>query len=237
LDQEVTLGLAFLAGLASFLSPCVFSLVPAYIGYLGGRTAARNTSIGRLDTLIHGFAFVLGFSFVFVFLGGLVSAFGVIFYDARIWLARIGGIVVIVFGLHLTGLLRIRWLDMDLHPQNKNDHQKGLLSSFLMGIFFSAGWSPCYGPVIGMILTIALTQGEISKGMVLLAAYSLGLGIPFLFAALGVGWITNWIRQYGKILKWIEIGMGVILIIVGSLLSLGVLNRLSGLPGWFNFGL
>ena len=148
--SQITIGLAFLAGLASFLSPCVFSLVPAYVGYLGGRAAggeARASS--RFITLTHGLAFVLGFSLVFVLLGVAASAAGGLLYDLRQYLAKIGGVVVIIFGLHMIGVFRIPFLEYDARVHTAPDHRWGYLSSALLGVFFSAGWSPCVGPVLG----------------------------------------------------------------------------------------
>ncbi|MEJ2599208.1 MAG: cytochrome c biogenesis protein CcdA, partial [Anaerolineales bacterium] len=154
MGANLSIGLAFLAGLASFLSPCVFSLVPAYIGYLGGRSAASAVGgkSNRWLTLRHGFAFVLGFSVVFIILGVATSALGGLLFNLRTWLARIGGIVVIIFGLHMTGIFRIPFLEYDLRPQTAPDRNRGYLASALMGVFFSAGWSPCVGPVLGAIL-------------------------------------------------------------------------------------
>ena len=238
--MEVTLPLAFLAGLASFLSPCVFSLVPAYVGYLSGRAVAidpEKIKNNRLETLTHGLAFVLGFSIVFILLGVAVSALGGLLYDIRDWLAKIGGVVVILFGLHMTGILRIKFLEYDLRPQNTQDQQRSYVSSALLGVFFSAGWSPCVGPVLGAILTLAARGGNIAQGIQLLTSYSLGLAIPFLLAALGVGWVTNTIRRHQKALHYIEIGMGVVLIIVGLMLFLGVFEQLAQF-GWFvDFGI
>src|SRR5512147_2143674 len=212
---QVTLGLAFLAGLASFLSPCVFSLVPAYIGYLGGRAAGgETTERNRFITFTHGFAFVLGFSAVFITLGVASSAFGHLLFDLRFILAKIGGIVVIIFGLHMIGVFRIPFLEYDTRVQQMPDRRWGYLSSALMGVFFSAGWASCVGPVLGAILTLAMNGGSISTGVSLLSAYSAGLAIPFLFAALGIGWVSATLRKYGKITHYVEIGMGVILLIV-----------------------
>ena len=157
MGSSISIGLAFLAGLASFLSPCVFSLVPAYIGYLGGRAAGgENRSENRLVTFTHGLAFVFGFSVVFVFLGVAASAFGSLLYDLRNWVARIGGIVVIIFGLHMTGLFRITFLEYDVRVHSNPDRKRGYITSFLMGVFFSAGWSPCIGPVLGTILSVPM---------------------------------------------------------------------------------
>jgi cytochrome c-type biogenesis protein len=240
MDTNVSVGLAFLAGLASFLSPCVFSLVPAYIGYLGGRAAGgENRSGNRFVTFTHGLAFVLGFSVVFVFLGVAASAFGALLTEMRTWVARIGGIVVIVFGLHMTGVLRLGLLEYDVRIHTDPDRTWGYLSSFLMGVFFSAGWSPCIGPVLGAILTLAISGGSMASGVRLLMAYSLGLAIPFLIAALTIGWISGRLGRYGRAMHMIEVGMGAILVVVGLMLFFDLFQRIStyGQFFWVDFGL
>ena len=237
---QVTLGLAFLAGLVSFLSPCVFSLVPAYIGYLGGRAAGGEvTGTNRLVTFTHGLAFVLGFSFVFISLGLVSSAFGRLLFDVRFILSKVGGIVVIIFGLHMIGVFRIPFLEYDTRVQQMPDRKWGYLSSALMGVFFSAGWAPCVGPVLGAILTLAVNGGSLSTGVSLLSAYSAGLAIPFLIAALGVGWVTITLRKYGKVMHYIEIGMGVVLVILGVMLFAGVFELIAQRAQffWIDFGL
>ena len=238
--SQVTIGLAFLAGLASFLSPCVFSLVPAYIGYLGGRAAGGEASeSNRFITLSHGVAFVLGFSLVFITLGVASAAFGRMLFNLRFLLEKVGGIVVIIFGLHMIGVFRIPFLEYDTRVQTVPDRKWGYLSSFMMGIFFSAGWAPCVGPVLGAILTLALNGGSIASGVKLLSAYSMGLAIPFLIAAMGVGWVTMTLRKYGKAMHYIEIAMGVILVILGVMLFAGVFERIAqaGQFFWIDFGL
>lgn len=237
---QVTIGLAFLAGLASFLSPCVFSLIPAYIGYLGGRAiGGEATERNRFITFTHGLAFVLGFSAVFITLGVASSAFGRLLFDLRFILAKVGGIVVIIFGLHMIGVFRIPFLEYDTRVQKMPDRRWGYLSSALMGVFFSAGWAPCVGPVLGAILTLALNGGSISTGVSLLSAYSAGLAIPFLLAALGVGWVSLTLRKYGKAMHYIEIGMGVVLVILGIMLFAGIFERIAqaGQFFWIDFGL
>ncbi len=156
--SNISLGLAFLAGLASFLSPCVLSLVPAYVSYLGGRSAglARSGESNRWITFTHGLAFVLGFSVVFILLGVASSAIGGVLYNLRGYLAKIGGIVVVIFGLHMIGVFRIPFLEYDTRRQEPPDPKFGYLSSFLMGVFFSAGWSPCVGPTLGLIFNLEL---------------------------------------------------------------------------------
>ena len=235
---NVSLGLAFLAGLASFLSPCVFSLVPAYIGYLGGRAAGGdNTTGNRWATFSHGLAFVLGFSVVFIFLGVAASAFGGLLFDIRTWLAKIGGIIVVIFGLHMIGVFRIPFLEYDLRVHSQVDARWGYISSALMGVFFSAGWSPCVGPVLGAILTLALNGGSVYLGVKLLSAYSAGLAIPFLIAALGIGWVSVILRKYGKVMRYVEIAMGILLVIVGAMLFLGTFELLSRYGLFVDFGL
>jgi len=237
---NVTIGLAFLAGMASFLSPCVFSLVPAYIGYLGGRAAGGEvTESNRFITFTHGLAFVLGFSIVFITLGVATSAFGRLLFDLRFILSKVGGIVVIIFGLHMIGIFRIPFLEYDTRVQQVPDRKWGYLSSAMMGVFFSAGWAPCVGPVLGAILTLALNGGSISTGVSLLSAYSAGLAIPFLIAALGVGWVSVTLKKYGKVMHYVEIAMGVVLVIIGTMLFSGIFERIAqaGQFFWIDFGL
>ena len=236
---NISFWLAFLAGLASFLSPCVLSLVPAYIGYLGGRAVGSGEASARSRwiTFSHGLAFVLGFSIVFILLGITSSAIGALLYDARDILAKIGGIIVVIFGLHMIGVFRIPFLEYDTRRQELPDQKLGYLSSGLMGVFFSAGWSPCVGPVLGAILTLSFNGGSVTQGASLLTFYSLGLAIPFLAAALAIGWVSTLIQRYGKIMRYVEIAMGVILLIVGVMLFLGTFEQLAGFAPYFNFGL
>jgi cytochrome c-type biogenesis protein len=233
--SNLTVGFAFLAGLASFLSPCVFSLVPAYIGYLSGRSvaSAEHGETNRLYTLAHGLAFVLGFSAVFVTLGVGTSTLGRLLFDIGPWLAKIGGLVVVIFGLHMIGIIRIPFLEYDLRRQVVPNPRFGYLSSALMGVFFSAGWSPCVGPVLGTILTLSLRGGSVTQGVVMLSAYSAGLAIPFLVAATQISLVTSVIRRYGKVMRYVEIGMGVVLIIVGGLLFFDQFQRLTSLGSFF----
>jgi len=233
---DVSLGLAFLAGLASFLSPCVFPLVPAYVSYLSGRSAPGEMP-NRWFTFSHGLAFVFGFSVVFVLLGITTSAIGSLLYDMQIWLARIGGAVVIVFGLHMIGVLRIPFLAMDTRIQSLPDRSLGYVSSAVMGIFFSAGWSPCIGPVLGAILTFSLNGGSVSHGAFLLSAYSAGLAVPFLAAALGTGWVTDTLKKYRKVMRVVEIVMGTVMIGVGLMLIFNVFQWLARYGVFVDFGL
>jgi cytochrome c-type biogenesis protein len=234
---NVTIGLAFLAGLASFLSPCVLSLVPAYIGYLGGRAAGGEASGSRWITFLHGLAFVLGFSVVFILFNIIASAVGLLLYDLRTWLAKIGGVIIVIFGLHMIGVFRIPFLLYDVRVHTQVNKRWGYLSSALLGVFFSAGWSPCIGPVLGWIMTFSVNGGSILKGTTLGVAYSAGLAIPFLLAALGIGWVSTLLKRFGKVMRIVEIVMGVILVIVGILLFLGSFSLIANYVPFIDFGL
>ena len=234
---NLTISLAFFAGLASFLSPCVFALVPAYIGYLGGRSIAGADDESRSSTWItlsHGLAFVLGFSVVFILLGLFFASLGSALNQFSQILVRVGGVVVIVFGLHMMGIVRIPFLEYDLRPQADPDRRRGYLSSALMGVFFSAGWSPCVGPVLGAILTLALNGGSIAQGGALLTAYSAGLAIPFLLAATQIGWVTVILRRYGKVMHYAERLMGLVLVVIGAFLFSGRFSTLGNLGAFFD---
>lgn len=229
-----SVGLAFLAGLASFLSPCVFALVPVYVGYLSGRSAASPAGEARTwQNFLHGLAFVLGFSVVFILLGLFSAALGQFLFTFSRLLAQVGGVIVILFGLHLSGLVRIPWLDYELRAQTSLGSQRGYLSSALMGVFFSAGWVPCVGPVLGSILTLAFNSAELNQGALLLSAYSAGLAIPFLIAATQVAWITGVVRRYARLSHYVERITGLVLIALGVLLLSGRFQTLASLGFFF----
>ena len=213
--------------------------MPAYVGYLGGRAAGGENQSNRWTTFSHGLAFVLGFSFVFVLLGVAVSYAGGLLYDLRGWLAKIGGVVVVVFGLHMIGVIHIPFLAYDTRISQAPERKWGYLSSALMGVFFSAGWSPCVGPVLGAILTLAINGGSVSQGAALLSSYSAGLAIPFLVAALGIGWVTTILQKYNKVMRYVEMIMGVVLVIVGVMLFADVFEIIAqrGQFFWVDFGL
>lgn len=226
--DNLSFGLALVAGLVSFLSPCVLSLVPVYLGYLGSRavTPGGAAVASRWDTFSHGLAFVLGFSAVFVALGMTATAIGAFLFDIRGLLTRVGGVAVIVLGLHTMGLFRLGFLDVDTRVQRTPDRRLGYASSALMGVFFSAGWSPCVGPVLGAVLTLAFNADDLGRGVWLLVAYSIGLGIPFLLAAAWAGQFSAWLRRYGHLRRYAGPLAGGFLVLLGVLLltdSLAVL--------------
>ncbi|MGB8212651.1 MAG: cytochrome c biogenesis protein CcdA [Anaerolineales bacterium] len=234
---NITIGLAFVAGLASFFLPCVLSLVPIYVCYLAGCAAGeKSNSHNRWVTFTHGLAFVLGFSLIFILFNILAAAFGGALFGVRTWLAKIGGVIVIIFGLHMIGVFRIPFLEYDVRIHSQVDPRWGYLSSLLMGVFFSAGWAPCVGPVLGSIMTFAANGGSILKGVLLGSAYSAGMAIPFLLAALGIGWVAVVLRRYSKVMRIAEVVMGIILVIAGILLIMGSINILASYLPFYDFG-
>ena len=225
------LGIAALAGLLSFLSPCVLALVPAYVGYLGGRSLGSSSlePDNRWTTFLHGLAFVLGFSLVFVVGGAALGGLGALISDLTIkrWIARISGIVVIFFGLHTMGVIHIPILDYDTRRQMQFNMRLSYFSSGLMGVVFSAGWAPCIGPVLGTILNLALFSGQIAQGVILLSAYSIGMAIPFLLAALGIGQVTMLLRRHHRAVRYLSIVTGILLVVVGVMLLTGTMEKLA----------
>jgi len=238
--MNVSLGLAFVAGLASFLSPCVFPLIPVYVGYLGGRSVASGQAAldqQRWVTFSHGLAFVLGFSVVFITFGILISELGQLLFSFRDWIEKIGGVIVVLFGLHLSGIFTFHWLDYDLRPKTLADQRLSYFSSFLMGVFFSAGWAPCIGPVLGAIYTILWIDGSILRGTIILSVYSAGLAIPFLLAVLGIDWLTRRLAQYKNVSHYVEVTTGIMLVVLGIMLFFGVFQELAGLGSFVTVGL
>jgi cytochrome c-type biogenesis protein len=228
MNQPAALGLfvAFAAGLLSFLSPCVLPLVPSYVGFLTGMTLSEVTRRRRV-ALTHALLFVGGFSLVFILLGASATALGRALNYYQVWLQRVGGVLIIVFGLMCLGLFNLRLLARErrLHLEHK---PLGYLGSFLVGMAFAAGWTPCIGPVLGTILGLAATSGDVSRGMLLLAVYSAGLALPFLIAALALDSFLDWFQRFRRFLPWVMRISGVLLILVGALLVTGEFTRLAG---------
>jgi cytochrome c biogenesis protein CcdA/peroxiredoxin len=247
--QSVTVPLAILAGLVSFVSPCVLPLVPAYIGYLTGQATATTsaslavTSTGgqaaipaakpsRWAIFLHGVFFVIGFSLVFVLLGISAGAVGQVARGViRLsdWITRIGGLLIIVLGLHTMGVIRIPFLYYDTRKQSPPKQEYGYLGSTLMGVTFSAGWSPCLGPILAAMLTLGASTGSVGRATMLLAAYAVGLGIPFLLTALLLDRVSGGLRRIQKYMRIIEIVSGVLLIVIGLLVFTGSVQRFSAL--------
>jgi cytochrome c-type biogenesis protein len=227
-NEPAALGflVAFVAGLLSFLSPCVLPLVPSYIGFITGMTLPE-VSGRRRAALTHALLFVAGFSLIFVLLGASATALGRALNYYQVWLQRIGGVLIILFGLLCLGVFKVGMLTQErrLHLERK---PVGYLGSALVGIAFGAGWTPCIGPVLGGILGLAATSSDVSRGMLLLAVYSAGLAIPFLIAAVAVESFLDWFQRFRRFLPWVMRLSGILLIVVGILLVTGEFTRLAG---------
>jgi cytochrome c-type biogenesis protein len=227
-SEPAALGVAvaFAAGLLSFLSPCVLPLVPSYIGFLTGMTLPEMVARRRL-ALIHALLFVAGFSLVFILLGASATALGRALNVYQIWLQRIGGVLIIGFGLLCLGLFKLDALSLERRVQLERK-PVGYLGSLLVGMAFAAGWTPCIGPVLGGILGLAATSADLSRGMLLLAFYSAGLAVPFLIAAVAVESFFGWFQRFRRFLPWVMRVSGVLLVFVGLLLVTGEFTRLAG---------
>ena len=225
----MTIGVAgaLLAGLLSFLSPCVLPLVPSYLSFLTGMTGAREVEARRHMALLHAALFVTGFTLIFVALGATATAFGRLLNVYQQWLERIGGALIVVFGLYAMGVLKLGVLSRELRFQLA-DQPVGFLSSVLAGMAFGAGWTPCIGPILGGILLYTSSQADFGKGVALLLAYSAGLAIPFLLAAAALEGFLRWFQRFRRYLGWVERIAGVLLVAVGVMMMFGLFTVLSG---------
>ncbi|GBE28123.1 thiol:disulfide interchange protein precursor [bacterium BMS3Bbin03] len=218
MDQNISLFIAFAAGFLSFIAPCALPLVPSYLSYITGLTFKDLTGKGvRILTIKHSLLFIAGFSTVFILLGATASSLGNMLRDYQTILRWIGGIIIIFFGFYIMGLLKLNFLSRS----KKFEFEKkppGLLGSFLVGSSFAIGWTACVGPILGTILFYAGSTGTVSQGVKLLAAYSLGLGIPFFLTSLAVNSFLSAFKRIRKYMHLIEIISGVFLLIVGVLI-------------------
>jgi cytochrome c-type biogenesis protein len=227
-NEPASLGLivAFSAGMLSFLSPCVLPLVPSYIGFLTGMTLDEMAT-RRRTALLHALLFVSGFSLIFILLGASATALGHALNYYQVWLQRAGGVLIIAFGLVCLGVFKLGLLggERRVHLEQK---PIGYLGSVLVGMTFAAGWTPCIGPVLGAVLGLAATSSDVSRGTLLLGAYSAGLALPFLIAAAALEWFLEWFQRFRRFLPWVMRLSGVMLVLVGLLLVSGEFTRLAG---------
>ncbi len=234
---EVTFAGALLAGLLSFLSPCVLPLVPAYLSFISGTSVDALRSHGtsmRGRAIIQSVWFIAGFSLVFVALGASATIAGQWLLSNMAVLGKIAGAIIVVFGLHYVGLLRIPFLMFDAHIDTQRVRATHGLGALVLGAAFAFGWTPCVGPILGAILAVAGAQSSIMQGITLLAVYSAGLAIPFLLAAVATDRFIHWMENFRKHLHVIEITSGILLIAVGTLIFLGSFSTLSAwLIQWF----
>jgi len=230
--SNVSLILAFSAGLLSFLSPCVLPLVPAYITYITGSAIADlNTGRARLYALYKSLGFVLGFSLVFIAMGASITSIGRLFAGNMDTFRKIGGTLIVLFGIHITGLFKIKTLyyEKRLVPFEKLSRN---ISSVFIGMAFAAGWTPCVGPILASILIYAGSMETVTMGILLLAAYSLGLAVPFILTAYAVGSFSGYFKRISGYLNTISIISGVLLILMGILIFT---NKIAALSRYFDF--
>jgi cytochrome c-type biogenesis protein len=227
---------AFIAGLFSFLSPCVLPLVPGYVSLISGASVEELQSKDRrlLSTvLLHSIMFILGFTVVFVTLGAVATGIGQLAHQYKKYLTWIAGVIIIIFGLHLTGLFKIKALyaDKRLHSMQAG---KSPIGAFLVGFAFAFGWTPCIGPILGGILGMAANSDTVTRGIVLLWVYSLGLAVPFLITSLGVDRFLTFYGRFRRHLGAVEVVSGVLLIAIGGLILAGHFTWLSSKLAFLN---
>ncbi len=225
--ETLSLAIAFGAGLLSFLSPCVLPLVPSYITFITGMNY-EDLQGSRKDTLIHALLFVIGFSLIFLALGAGATVFGQVMIRHRDLISRAGGALIFVFGLYLLGVFNLSFLmkDTRLHLADK---PLGYLGTVVVGIAFGAGWSPCIGPILGAILTMAANETDVGRGLTLLGAYSAGLAIPFVASALMVERFLEVFAKVRRHMIWVNRTAGALLVCVGILM---LTNRFTILANW-----
>jgi cytochrome c-type biogenesis protein len=232
---DITYWIAFTAGILSFASPCVLPLIPSYLTYITGLSFSQleeehpNAKI-RLTVFLHSLCFIAGFSVVFILLGAIAgiasSNIQTFLREGLEWVEKIGGLLILLFGVHMTGLFHFGVLlgDKRVHLQKK---PSGFIGTFVVGLAFAAGWTPCIGPILASILVVAASSGQVSEGVGLLALYSLGLGVPFLLSGLLFHQFLSAFKRFRKHIRLIEIGTGVMLIAVGIMLMFNMLAKIT----------
>lgn len=220
MNNDVNIITALVAGVLSFVSPCVLPLIPAYISYISGASLQEIQSgeVSSKKIIINSIAFVLGFSTVFVLLGASATLIGKALLRYMNTFKIIAGIIIIIFGLHTAGLIRIKFLNYEKKVRIKKSNSATLIGAYLIGLAFAAGWTPCVGPILGAILVTASTYTTMWKGILLLIVYSLGLGIPFILAAWAIKKFFVAFKKIRKYFHTIEIVSGILLIVAGLLL-------------------
>jgi len=234
---QLSLPIAFLAGVVSFLSPCVLPLVPGYVSMLSGESVEElraGTGVGVVRRILsNSLAFVVGFSAVFVALGASATWVGNFLATQRRVFDIVAGLVIIVFGFHLTGLVKIPLLYRDKRIET-GAPRRGLVGSFILGFAFAFGWTPCIGPILAGILAIAATRDTVYAGMFLLGIYSAGLAVPFLLTSLGLSQFLKFYSRFRKHLQAVEVASGMLLIAIGVLIAFNKFTLLSGYLSFLN---
>jgi cytochrome c-type biogenesis protein len=232
---NITYWIAFTAGILSFASPCVLPLIPSYLTYITGLSfkqldEAHPTAKVRMTVVLHSLCFIIGFSVIFVLLGAIAgvasSKFQTHLREGLEWVEKIGGLLIFLFGVHITGLFHFGVL---LGEKRVQLHRKpsGYFGTFIVGLAFAAGWTPCIGPILASILMIAATSGQVGEGVALLSVYSLGLGVPFLVSGLLFHQFLVAFNRFRKYIRLVEIGTGVMLMAVGIMLMFSLMGRIT----------
>ncbi|MDA0311213.1 MAG: cytochrome c biogenesis protein CcdA [Gemmatimonadetes bacterium] len=232
-EVDISIFIAFTAGIFSFLSPCVLPLVPSYLTLVTGMSLEDlQGGLNRKATFFHSLLFVLGFSTIFILLGASASFLGQFFRHYEIWIARIGGSVIIILGLHLAGVFKLAPL-MREKRFHFNDKPAGYLGTFGVGMAFGAGWTPCIGPILGAILTLGFSQDTVWASVGLLTVYSAGLALPFLLASLALDQFLQVFKRFRTWIPIVEKASGIMLIVLGVLLLTGKFTVLTALLARF----
>ena len=220
------------AGLLSFLSPCVLPIVPGYLCFMAGTSLDKldlNAREIKRDVFYYSLCFVIGFSTVFIILGASATVISGLMFEYLDYLRVAGGIIIIIFGIHFMQLIQIPLLNQELRVQVQN-YKPGVAGSYIIGLSFAFGWTPCIGPILGSVLSVAASTETVSQGVFLLFLYSMGLGIPFLLAAYAIGSFLNFFSKIKNHLRTIEIVTGLLLILFGILI---LTNRIQELAFFF----
>ena len=231
MNESVPIVTAFVAGVLSFSSPCVLPLVPIYLAHLAGVSVGATGARARTRVLGNALAYVAGFSTVFVLLGVALGAAGALVDTAeivagnRLWIVRLGGVLLVLLGLHQLGVITLPFLNRERRARFDGLPSGHLGSSFAIGAAFGAGWSPCVGPILGAILTMAAGQGSVERSAVLLAVYAAGLSVPFLLAAVGFGAAPGVIRRLNRRLQAVTTVSGAVMVATGAIMLLGIYER------------
>jgi len=236
--KDISIPMAFLAGILSFLSPCVLPLLPSYVSFITGISFEQLTSETdrkriRFLTITNSLSFIAGFSTVFISLGASSSFLGQLFYRYQGWIRLVGGILVIIFGVFISGIAKF---DLLLREKRFRLHGKpaGYLGSFIIGMTFAAAWSPCIGPMLGSILLFAASEGSTSYGLKLLSFYSLGLALPFFLSSLTINTFLSYSKILYRVMRFIMLLSGLLLVVFGIMLLSNKVRELSRLFPDFN---
>ncbi len=239
--QEVNYAVAFSAGMFSFLSPCVLPLIPSYVMYITGLSfqdlhASHPDRLIRRETFLHSLFFVLGFTAIFTMLGASATLIGSLIQQHSNVIVKVGGILIFLFGIHITGLVPLQLLLGETRVRLRSK-PSGYLGSFVVGLVFAAGWTPCIGPVLASILMVAATEERVLYGVTLLLAYSLGLGIPFILSSIALHHFLFVFNRFKRFIRIFEILTGIFLMLLGIVIFQNWLSKISGYASYLFGGL